>query len=105
VRYVVGRVRVRPERRVAFIEASRSFVEATRREPECIHFEVAESLTGQDLFIVVECFASASGHAEHLRTAHYLALKPLFDEAVLDADFEDIDSDTVKYTHVGIETH
>jgi len=105
MRYVFGRVRVRPERRANFVEVTEPFVTATRLEPDCLHFEVAESLADRNLFIVVECFASAAAHAAHLATAHYRTLLPHFEADVLEADFDDIDSDAVKYTHVGAETH
>jgi quinol monooxygenase YgiN len=99
--YVIGRIRLKPGRRAAFLEAAKPLIDATRQEPGCIFFETAVSPDDPDGMLVAHCYRDEAAHTAHLETAHVRAFRPRFEADLLTADYEDIVSDTVKYTHHG----
>jgi (4S)-4-hydroxy-5-phosphonooxypentane-2,3-dione isomerase len=68
-------VRVVPERADAFIEATRTNAEATRREPKNVRFDVLRAADDPNRFFLYEVYRGEEAFREHQRTPHYLAWK------------------------------
>lgn len=99
--YVIGRARLKPGRRDAFLRDTRDFVAASRQDAGCLFFEFAASADSPDMVLVVEHYTDAEAHRAHQRTEHYLAMLPRFEADVLVADFEDIAAATVRHSQLG----
>lgn len=97
MRYVIGRVKLRPGSRAEYWNSAKAYVETTRREDGCIFFDIAASFDDPDGIVVAECWDTAAAHALHLTTDHYQAARPVFEAAIVSASFEDIESDQVKH--------
>ena len=65
-------INVRPERRDAFIAASRDNAEHSRREPGCLQFDVAQSTELPDRFHLYEAYRTPADFTAHQQTTHYL---------------------------------
>lgn len=70
---VSGVVRIGPDSREAFRDASRVLVEETRREPGCAAYSFAESISEPGRFEIFEEFADDGALEEHTRAEHYRA--------------------------------
>ena len=68
---------VKPGLLAATLAASESFVEATRREPGCISFDVYTPTDGRDTYVAVECFRDEAAYAEHRNMPHTKAFLPI----------------------------
>ena len=66
-------VRVKPERVVEFIAATRRNHEASVSEPGNRRFDVLQSNDDPSAFVLYEAYASAVDAAAHKETAHYRA--------------------------------
>ena len=64
-------VKVIPQHRAAFIEASRANHEASVEEPGNLRFDILQSAEDPDHFILYEAYRSAEDAAAHKQTAHY----------------------------------
>lgn len=47
-------------------------VEASRAEPDCIRYDLAQSSANLELFFLVECWSSEKSLIAHQQTAHFL---------------------------------
>ncbi len=68
---IVVEVRVLEAARQAFVAATRSNAEASRREPEVVQFDLWENPNDRTRFRLLEVYRSEAGAAEHKKTAHY----------------------------------
>ncbi len=68
-------VRVVPDRTDAFVSATRTNAEATRREPKNVRFDVLRAVDDSARFFLYEVYRDEEGFREHQQTAHYLAWK------------------------------
>jgi autoinducer 2-degrading protein len=68
-------VRVVPELSDAFISATRSNAEATRREPKNLRFDVLRAVDEPSRFFLYEVYRDEAAFREHQATTHYLAWK------------------------------
>ncbi|WP_306367203.1 putative quinol monooxygenase [Nocardiopsis sp. CC223A] len=67
-------VRVRPDRRDAFVAGiSRHAAASVREEPGCLRFDVTADSADPDLFWVCEVFADEAALAAHRASPHFAA--------------------------------
>ena len=66
-------VRVLPESVEAFKEATLANARASRLEPGLVRFDVVQDVTDPTRLAFVEAYRGPEAHAEHRKTAHYLA--------------------------------
>lgn len=98
--YIVGRLRMKPGRRDAFLQALHPMLEATRREPGCLYFFAAAMADDPDGVLIAECFVDRDAHQAHQQTPHYLAMLPRFQADLASADFDDIAASEVERSHM-----
>lgn len=94
--YVVGRLRMKPGRRDAFLVALQPMLEATRKEPGCLFFFAAAVADDPDGILIVEHFVDRAAHLAHQQTPHYLSMLPRFQADLASAEFEDIAASAVE---------
>src|ERR1700688_2627525 len=78
--YVVATLTIKPETRAEFIAAATACIEATRKEPGNIAYDMHESVTDPAKMVFVEQWESAEalmlhGKTEHLKTFGRAAAK------------------------------
>jgi autoinducer 2-degrading protein len=64
-------VRVKPESRQAFIEASLENARSTIEEPGNLRFDVIQQVDDPDRFLLYEVYRDEAGMNAHKETAHY----------------------------------
>ncbi|WP_410478561.1 putative quinol monooxygenase [Pseudomonas sp. zfem004] len=47
-------------------------MEASRAEPDCIRYDLAQSSANPELFFLVECWVSEKSLIDHQQTPHFL---------------------------------
>lgn len=99
-KFIIGWVTFKPEKREAFLEASRLLAEATRREKGCVFFEFNFSTERPNIAVIAECFQSAAAHDEHHQTPHVKAFFARASEFLVEGRFENILSDDVVVDNV-----
>jgi (4S)-4-hydroxy-5-phosphonooxypentane-2,3-dione isomerase len=68
---IVVEVRVTEDARQAFVEATRSNAEASRRETLVVQFDLWEDPADRTRFRLLEVYRSEAGATLHKQTAHY----------------------------------
>lgn len=91
MRYVIGRMIVRPGRREEYLERSAAYVALSRTEPGCVYYDLSAVDGDADGVTLIECWASPEAHAAHLARPEREAAGPPFTECVLSATFEEMD--------------
>lgn len=66
-------VRVKPEHREAFIQATLENARNTIREPGNLRFDVLQQADDPDRFVLYEVYRDAAGMEAHKQTSHYAA--------------------------------
>jgi (4S)-4-hydroxy-5-phosphonooxypentane-2,3-dione isomerase len=66
-------LQVKPEHVDAFLQATLDNARATRLEPLNARFDVLQAEDDPSRFMLYEVYREKGGHAEHQKTAHYLA--------------------------------
>jgi quinol monooxygenase YgiN len=66
-------IRVLPETVDAFREATLANARASVKEPGVLRFDVVQDEDDPTRFAIFEVYRNPEGHAEHRKTAHYLA--------------------------------
>lgn len=69
--FIVAKLTVRPEFSDNWLEHSRAFTDATRREPGNLWFDWFRSLENRDEFVLVEAFRDAQAGVEHVNSDHF----------------------------------
>ena len=67
---------VKPGMLAAVLAASEPFVEATRKEPGCISFDIYTPTDERDTYVAVECFRDEDAYADHRKMPHTLEFLP-----------------------------
>lgn len=70
---VIARIEVRPEAWEPFVAAAGHCIEATRREPGCLAYEIHESLTQPCRFVSYESWETRADIDRHMGSPHMLA--------------------------------
>ncbi|HEX6811501.1 MAG TPA: putative quinol monooxygenase [Planctomycetota bacterium] len=72
--HVFARAIARPESRGALQTALRDNMLASRQEPGCVRYELAQGLADANEFLTIEEWRSEADVAAHMRTPHVAAL-------------------------------
>jgi quinol monooxygenase YgiN len=67
---VIARAKIRPEKRDGFLAAASACVETSRAESGNIAYDVYESATETNAFVVLERWKSHEDNRAHLQSAH-----------------------------------
>jgi len=67
---VIARAKIRPEKRDGFLAAASACVETSRAESGNIAYDVYESATETNSFVVLERWKSHEDNRAHLQSAH-----------------------------------
>jgi quinol monooxygenase YgiN len=94
-KFIIGWVKVKPDKCSEFHDAMKAHAVATRLEDGCVFFDVGASLEDPDKFVIVECFESAEAHEHHLNVPRMKALMTYVSDMFAEARFENILSDNV----------
>lgn len=69
--FITAKFIVRPEYADQWLERTRAFTEATRREPGNLWFEWSRSLENPHQFVLIEAFRDGETGAEHVNSEHF----------------------------------
>lgn len=62
---VIGRFEIVPEQRAAFLAFAVEWVAQERGAAGCLHFDIAEDVTAQNTFVMIEEWASSEAMEQH----------------------------------------
>ena len=68
--YVIATLSVKPETRAELIEAAKACIEATRKEPGNIAYDLHESVTDPTRMVFVEQWENAEALVPHRKAEH-----------------------------------
>lgn len=71
--YVAATFHIRPGTLEAFVEAAYVLIDAARREPDCIYYDLHASVTDPDRVVCMEQWATRAALGVHLVSPHTLA--------------------------------
>lgn len=95
MRFTIGRLWIRPDRRDEYLNRAKAFVETSRKEEGCVYYDLGAMHDDPDGIVLVEGWTTGAQHAAHTAAPHFKAFRSVFEEFVLRATFEEIDSDLV----------
>jgi quinol monooxygenase YgiN len=91
MRYVIGRVKLKPGMRDAFTALAAPYIATSRAEAGCVYYDQAAVHGSADDSIIIECWQTPEAHAAHVAAPHFRAFGPVFEKHVLQAKFEEMD--------------
>jgi len=100
-KYVIGRLKIRPGQRDAYLKRSQDYIAASRRDAGSIYYQEGLDPDDPNGLIVIECWESPEAHAAHTGAAHFAAFGPVFMDFVTHAHFEEMDVGEVKDVVIG----
>ncbi|MDX1993482.1 MAG: putative quinol monooxygenase [bacterium] len=68
---IVGRFRVRPDKRESFLEFAEYLIDHSRQEIGCESFGIYEDILQQDWFVMLEEWQNQDTLEKHRHTAHF----------------------------------
>lgn len=91
--YVAATFRIRPGTLEAFVAAAYVLIDAARREPGCIYYDLHASVTDPDRVVCLEQWADRAALDTHLATPHVAAfgeaIEPLVDVSKVEVIYPD----------------
>lgn len=69
---IIVQIHVKPEHREAFIAATRNNAQNTILEPKALRFDVLQTKTDPNHFVLYEAYTDATGIDDHRLTAHFI---------------------------------
>ena len=72
--HVIARAIARPEAQQKLQQALANNQAASRREPGCVHYDIAQSTTDGNEFVTIEEWRTAADVTTHMQTPHVAAL-------------------------------
>lgn len=69
-------IQVSDENRAALVEAGKELVAASLKDAGCIAYDLFESSTRKDVFMICETWADEASLEAHSKSAHYTTLVP-----------------------------
>ncbi|MCX8656629.1 antibiotic biosynthesis monooxygenase [Gilliamella sp. B2894] len=69
---IVATITVKAEYHEAFQPIFKKLVEASRKEADCIHYELNQSITDPNVYVVIETWASQAAIDRHNATPHFV---------------------------------
>lgn len=87
------KTRLRPGSLEAFMDAMRVNAAASvRDEPGCLVFDVLLDRSDADLVWLYEVYTDEAAFEDHMRTAHFLASRPLVEPLILEQECIEADA-------------
>lgn len=68
---VAGSMKVKPEKRQAFLDLAQSCIQPSRSEPGCISYSFYEDRTEENQFLFFEEWQSREALEQHFQTAYF----------------------------------
>jgi quinol monooxygenase YgiN len=93
--YVAATFRIRPGALEPFVEAAYVLIDAARREPGCIYYDLHASVTDPDRLMCYEQWNDREAFDGHLATPHLAAFSAAIKDFVLSSKVEVIHPDHI----------
>lgn len=93
--YVAATFRIRPGTIEPFVEAAYTVIDAARREPGCMLYDLHASVTDPDRLVCVEQWDNRETFDRHMATAHLLAFRQAIQPFVISSRTEIIYPDHI----------
>ncbi len=90
MRYVIGRITVRPGKREEFLARAESYVAASRADIGCLYFDVTPRPDDPNGIVMIEHWADLETHLAHQARDYALAFRPVAGSYFLHAEFEEM---------------
>lgn len=103
-KYIVGWLRVRPERYADFTRAASDYAKACRAEAGCLFFELVPHHESADQFVLSEAFVSEEAHAWHHLQDHFREFAKLISVLCTAGHFENVIAASVQCDDPVFET-
>lgn len=100
-KYVIGRVKVRPGQRDAYLAAARDYIATSRRDAGLVYYQQGLDNDDPDGLIVIECWESPEAHEAHTKAPYFAAFGPTFMQYVVRAHFEEMNVGEVNDVEIG----
>ncbi|MHA6495424.1 putative quinol monooxygenase [Pseudomonas borbori] len=89
---ILLKTRLKPGSRDAFLSAMRNNAAASvRDEPGCISFDVLLDRSDSDVVWLYEIYVDEAALDDHMRTAHFMASRPLVEPLILNQEVIEAD--------------
>lgn len=89
---ILLKTRLKQGSRDAFLSAMRNNAAASvRDEPGCISFDVLLDRSDSDVVWLYEIYVDEAALDDHMRTAHFMASRPLVEPLILDQEVIEAD--------------
>ena len=69
---IIATITVKPEYYAAFQPILKKLVEESRKEAGCIHYELNQSISNPNVYVVIESWASQAAIDSHNATPHFV---------------------------------
>ena len=93
--YVVATFRIRPGALEPFVEAAYLLIDAARREPGCLYYDLHASVTDPDRVMCFEQWSDREAFDRHFATPHLAAFGDAIEDLVLSSKIEIIHPDHI----------
>ena len=94
--YVVATFRIRPGALEPFVEAAYLLIDAARREPGCLYYDLHASVTEPDRMMCYEQWSDRAAFDRHSATPHMTTFVAATKDFVLTSRVEIIHPDSVE---------
>ncbi len=94
--YLISTAHLKPGTRDKCLAPARACIEASRRDPGCIAYDLNFSVTDPDRMVFVEVWESKAALDAHFKTAHFLAWRAAIADFVVSRKLEVITPEKVE---------
>lgn len=92
---VVAAFRIRPGALEPFVDAAYALIDAARREPGCLYYDLHASVTDPDRMLCYEQWSDRAAFDRHSATPHMTTFVDAIDDLVLSSKVEIIQPDHI----------
>lgn len=96
MRYVIGRIELRPGKRAEFMQAAAGYVAASRADEGCVYFDIAPTPDNPDGAVMIECWEDFASHKAHQASGYAAAFNPIAGALILRGTFEEMNVDNAE---------
>ena len=96
MRYVIGRITIRPGKREEFLAKAQTYIAASRADEGSVYFDIAPKPDDPDGLVMIECWADLATHRAHQTRDYAAAFQPIGAAYILRGEFEEMTVDTVE---------
>jgi len=90
--FLIATLKIKPGSLAAIRHAVQPCIDATRREPGCISYDLHQSLTDEDTLVFVERWENRQALEAHFKTPHLIAWRDAGGPYFLDRKIEIIEN-------------